>query len=139
MDEPTETVAACDPTRIRAQWFDESAALRRVQVQRTVGALVVVVLDVGGEQVVKVPGAEHHDTVETFGADRADPALGVGIGSWRSPRGADDLDSFGLEDLIERRPEAVVAIMDDESHRFGAPFSGFRQVTGDLGGPGEVG
>src|ERR1700675_3402301 len=86
-----------------------------------------------------MPGAEQHDTVGTFGADGTDPALGVGIGSWRSPRGADDLDSFSLEDFVEGRAESVVAVMDDESHRFGARFSGFRQIAGDLGGPGEIG
>jgi hypothetical protein len=139
MDKPTETVAACDSTRIRAQWFEEGASLWRLQVQPTVGALAVVVLDIDGEQLVKVTGAEHHDTVGTFGADGADPAFGVGVGSWRSPRGSDDLDSFSFEDLVEGRAEAVVAVMDDESHRFGARFSRFRQITGDLGGPGEIG
>ena len=61
--------------------------------------------------MVKVTGAEHHDTVGTFGAHRTDPALGVGVGSWRSPRGTDDLDSFGFEDLVEGRAEAVVAVV----------------------------
>jgi hypothetical protein len=29
--------------------------------------------------------------------------------------------------------------MDDKSHRLGARLSGFRQIAGDVDGPGEVG
>lgn len=56
VDKPTETVAARDLARLWAQWFEMRTAFWRLQVETTVRALEVVVLDVCGEQMVKVPG-----------------------------------------------------------------------------------
>jgi hypothetical protein len=45
-----------------------------------VRSVLVVVLAVDAEHVFEVPSTEDQDPVEAVGADRANPALGVGIG-----------------------------------------------------------
>jgi hypothetical protein len=50
VDKPTETVAARDFARHWAQWFEVGTALWRLQVETTVRALAVVVLDVDGSR-----------------------------------------------------------------------------------------
>jgi hypothetical protein len=44
-----------------------------------VRSVLVVVLAVDAEHVLEVPSAEDQDPVEAVGADRAHPALGVGV------------------------------------------------------------
>jgi hypothetical protein len=61
---------------------------------------------------------EDHDTVEALGSHGADPSFGICVRLWRPPRGADDLDALGLEDLVEGRPEAIVAVLHEEADRF---------------------
>jgi len=78
-------------------------------------------LDVGGEEALEVAGSDDHDTVEALGAHRANPPLGIGVRSWGSPRSADDLDAFGLEDFVKGASEPVIAIVDEEADWL-APF-----------------
>src|SRR6266571_5788641 len=45
----------------------------------------------------------------------ADPALGVGVGVWRSDRRADDRHAFAAEDLVEAAAELAVAVVEEEA------------------------
>jgi hypothetical protein len=53
--------------------------------------MLVVVLAVDAEHVLEMPSAEDHDSVEAVRANRANPALGVGIRvgrlDWRAIKG----------------------------------------------------
>src|SRR5437870_10794280 len=64
-----------------------------------------------------MPSAEDQDPVEAVGANRANPALGVGIRVRRLDRRADHSDAFGPEDLIEGVAELRVAVVDEEPER----------------------
>jgi hypothetical protein len=83
----------------------------------TMRALLVVVPDVGREQLLEMPSSEDHDTVEALGSHRADPSFGISVRLRRPPGRADDLDALGLEDLVEGRPEAFVAVVNQEADR----------------------
>ena len=79
--------------------------------------VLVVVAAVDAEHVLEVAAAEDEDPVEAVGADRAHPALGVGVRVRRLHRRPDHLDAFGAEDLVEGVAELRVAIMDEEPER----------------------
>lgn len=48
--------------------------------------------------------------VEALGSHGADPSLGICVRLRRAPGSADDLDPLGLEDLVEARRKALVAV-----------------------------
>jgi hypothetical protein len=77
-------------------------------------ALGVVVLDVAPQDRFEVAAAEDEEPVETFGADRADEPLGVGVRFGCAHGRGDDLDAFAAEHLVERQGELAVAIADQE-------------------------
>ena len=58
---------------------------------------------------------EDNYAIEALGPNRTDPALGISIRLRRPPGRADDLDPLGLEDLVEGRTEALVAIVHEEA------------------------
>ena len=74
----------------------------------------VVVPAVDAEHVLEMSSAEDQDPVEAVGADRADPAFGVGVRVRRLDRCADHLDGLGAEDLVEGVAELGVAVVDQE-------------------------
>jgi hypothetical protein len=94
-----------------------SRPARRFEPEAAVRALLVVVLHVGREQLLEMASPEDHHTVEALGSRCADPPLGIRVRLRRPPRSADDLDALGLEDLVEARSEALVAVVDEEADR----------------------
>ncbi len=80
-------------------------------------SVLVVLLAVDAEHVLDMPSAEDHDSVEAVRANRANPALGVGIRVRRLDRRADHSDAFGPEDLIEGMAELRVTVVDEEPER----------------------
>jgi hypothetical protein len=66
---------------------------------------------VDAEQVLELAPVDDQDPVEAFAPQRADPALGIGVGvrspDWRS----DDLDAFTTEDLVEAAAELPISIV----------------------------
>src|ERR1700730_14126305 len=55
--------------------------------------------------------------VEALLTQRADEALGVGIGVWCPDRRVYQLYPLGLKDLVARCAELRIAIVDQEAHR----------------------
>jgi hypothetical protein len=51
----------------------------RFQPKRPVGTMLVVVLDVGPQDLLKVAAADDQQPVQALGADRPHPALGVRV------------------------------------------------------------
>jgi hypothetical protein len=77
----------------------------------------VVVLDADAQDTLELAAARDQEPVEALAADGADPALGERVRVRRPKRGADDLDAFVLEDVIERAAELAVAVVDQEPDR----------------------
>jgi hypothetical protein len=82
---------------------------------------------------------DYQQTVEALSANRPDEPFGICIGSGRSPRGAQDLDAFGTEDLIEDGTEPLVPIVHQVLDPVDPVLSSFAQIPGDLGTPGRIG
>ena len=66
--------------------------IRRLELQRPVRPVPVVVLDVDSEDLLVVPATHDQQPVKALGPYRPDPALGVGVGvrrlHWRDQLGA---------------------------------------------------
>lgn len=70
-----------------------------------------VVTHVGTEHAIEMPTPEDQDVVQAFRADGPYEPLGEGVGPWRPAGGADDLDFFRPEYLVERTRELRVAVV----------------------------
>jgi len=75
----------------------------------------VVVVDVDVQNAFELPAAADQEPVEAIASDGADPAFGERVCLRRPKRGADDLDAFAAENLIEGVAEAAVAVVDQEA------------------------
>ncbi|HEY6430283.1 MAG TPA: hypothetical protein VIX84_23880 [Acidimicrobiales bacterium] len=72
-------------------------------------------LDVLGQDGLEVATSEDQHPVEAFSADRADEALGNGVGSRCPNRGLDDPDALRNKHNVEGRGELGVSVTDEES------------------------
>jgi hypothetical protein len=88
----------------------------------------VVVLDVGLEHRGEMTFVDDEKPVETLGADRPDESFSVRIGSGRSPRGAEYLDAFSTEDLVEDSTERLVPVMHQVLDGVDSVFSSLGEV-----------
>jgi hypothetical protein len=61
----------------------------------------VVVVGVDTQDALELPAAGDQEQVKAVAADGADPALGESVCLRSVKRGADDLDAFALEDVVE--------------------------------------
>jgi hypothetical protein len=80
VEESTEQVAST-----HRAWFILAEASRPagrvwwLQPERPVGTMLVVVLDVGPQDLLKVAAADDQQPVQALGTDRPHPALGVRV------------------------------------------------------------
>jgi hypothetical protein len=103
-DQPTQPIPLHDPaSRRQANWL---AGPKRWRLpQRAVGAVAVAMVDVLGQYRPQLPAAQDQRPIQYLPADRAHPALRVGVGSRRPHRRAQHLDPLGGEDGVERGGE----------------------------------
>jgi hypothetical protein len=140
VDQPAETAAPADvgePCRRRRQGH-EIRAIRRREIQGTVRAVSVVVIDVGPQHPLKVAAVGDQQPAQALSpAVPTNRSAIVGPGSFdRSP---DDLDSLAAEDLVEGAAELGVVVSDQEPGR----RPPVRKLPGEvprlLGDPGSAG
>jgi hypothetical protein len=82
-----------------------------------VGAVLVVMAAVDAQHVLEMSATEDENPIETVGAERPDPAFGIGVRVRGLDWCPDHLDALGVKDLVERVAELLVAIVDQESER----------------------
>src|SRR5215213_2029836 len=75
--------------------------IRRFQLERPVGTVAVVVLDVDAEHLLKVSSPGDQQPVQALGPHHTDPALGVGVGVGRLHRRDQYLGAVRTEDVVE--------------------------------------
>jgi len=110
MDEAAEAIAAHDGA-VGVDVPDWWTALGYPKIEPAVWPLLVVVIDVGLQHRLEMTFAHDEDPVEALGANSPDKALRVGVGSGGAPRSANDVHTFGFEDLIEDCTESLVSIV----------------------------
>ena len=79
--------------------------------------MLVVVLDVPPEDLLQVTTADDQQPVQAFGADGADPTLGVGVGVGRLDRRDEYLCALGAEDVVEPATERRVPVANRKRTR----------------------
>ena len=75
----------------------------RLQQQRPVGTVAVVVLDVDSKDLLEVAASDDQQPVQTLGPDRPHPALGVRVRPGRPQRRLEDLTIVRAEDPRRNR------------------------------------
>jgi len=75
---------------------------------------------VDAEHLLELAAVDDRDPVEAFAPERADAALGVGIGVRGSDRHSDDRDAFATEDLVEAAAGFAVAVVKQQAEGLAA-------------------
>jgi hypothetical protein len=83
----------------------------------------VVVIDVDAQDALELPAAADQEPVEAVAADGADPAFGERVCLWRAKWGADDLDAFAAENIVEVAAELAVAVVDQDAAGVARPVN----------------
>ena len=104
-------------------------------VEGLVGSVGVVVIDVAGDESLELVLVPDDGAVEELAADRSDPSLGERVCHRCADRGAEDLEFFGSEYLVEGGGELAAAISNEGAGTGETVSVGDEQVAGGLGGP----
>src|SRR5436190_11332493 len=97
--------------------------------------MLVVVTDVERENAFEVSAAHDQEPVEALAPDGADPSFDERVRAGRPHGCADRPDALEAEDLVERRRELAVTVMDQEPDRLRAIGKGLDDVARLLGRP----
>jgi hypothetical protein len=116
-----------------------SAARRRVLIKRSVRAVGVVMLDEFMQDQAEVVWSGDQEMVETFAAQRADPAFRDDVCPWCSYRGADDAEADAREHRVERGGELGISVANQEPEPAGVVAEVHEQVASLLSYPGTGG
>jgi hypothetical protein len=103
------------------------------------GPVPVVMGGVNAEHALELAAADDKGPVEALAPERADSALGVGGGVWRSDRRADDRHAFAAEDLVEAAVKLAVAVVEEEAKGLLAIVEEHKQVARLLCDPATIG
>jgi hypothetical protein len=98
-----------------------------------------VMLDEFMQDQAEVVWSGDQEMVETFAAQRANPAFRDDVCSWCSYRGADDAEADAREHRVERGGELGISVADQEREPAGVVAEVHKQVAGLLGHPGTGG
>jgi len=133
VQETAEQIASVDPGwRVAADEGHSGGWIRRLKLQRPVGAMSVVVRDVHPEGPLQVPAAHDQEPVQTLGADGADPPFRVGVRVGRLHRRHEHVDTLRPEHVIEPAAELCVSVANNEVHPWAPLAQRQEEVAGLL-------
>ena len=96
----------------------------------------VVVVDVVDHEPLELALVPDDGAVKELSSQGAHPAFGERVGHWDADRGAQDLETFGSEDLVEVAGELAGAVTNEGSGVGEPLWVAQQQVSRGLGGPG---
>jgi hypothetical protein len=94
-------------------WFD--GWIRRLQPERPVWAMGVVVLDIDVEDLLEVAAPDDQQPVQALGAHRPDSAFRMGVRVRRLHRRQHHLGALGAEYVVEAAGELGVVVAQHEA------------------------
>ena len=101
------------------------------------GPVLVVVPDVVDDEPFELALVPDESAVEEFAADRADPALGEGVGHRCADGCLEDLEALGSKDLVEGVDELAASVPNQRSCASELVAVNKEQVASGLGRPGS--
>jgi hypothetical protein len=131
-------------TPVHLSWMILSDAARtgwvwRLQPQRPVWAMLVVVLHVDAQDPIQVPSPDDQEPVQALGTHRANPAFRMRVRVGCPHRGHHDIGALRAEHVIEAAAELRIAVAQEEAHAPSPLLHCKQQVASLLGDPGTVG
>jgi hypothetical protein len=134
-------ITSVDPGRlILAGQGQSDGWIRRLQLERSVRPMSVVVLDIDTQDLLKVSAADNQQPVQTLGTHRPDPPLRVGVRVRRLHRRHEHLGALRAQHVVKRTGELGVAVAEQEPQTPSSSFAKHQQqVAGLLGDPVTVG
>ena len=108
-----EATESCTPTDPTLTWNGHDALDQRI-AQPLMIAFVMIVRDVLGHGLPKVPLAERKEAIQTFMFDRPNEALSMRIRIRRPPRGLHNADATRAQQLPYRRVERAPSFLPSE-------------------------
>jgi hypothetical protein len=96
-------------------WFD--GWIRRLQPERPVSTVGVVVLDVDPKDLLEVAAPDDQQLVQALGAHRPDPAFRMGVRVRRLHRRQQDLGALEAEHVVEAAGELRVVVAQPKRNR----------------------
>ena len=85
----------------------------RSLVERTVGPVDVVMVDVVDHEPLELALVPDDGAVKELSSQGADPAFGERVGHWDADRGAQNLETLVAEDLVEVAGELAGAVTNE--------------------------
>ena len=141
-DPPAEQITPTDTTKIDdvRHWLDVArrVSARGPPLEGAVRPVLVVMQDVGREDVLELAAAEDQQPVEALAAQCPDPAFGVRPRLRRPYRRLDHPDTLGAEHLVEVAGELAVAVADEKPRTDALVIEVHGQVARPLGHPAAV-
>jgi hypothetical protein len=141
VEQPTEPVSSLDFDTVRDASACRLRAIKRIRntkSQASVGALAVVVVDVGLQHSLKVTPRRDEEPVQALGPNRSHPPLGERVCPRRSDRSPDHCDPLASEDPVEDGGKLSIAIVEEQSYRRRFVVQGEDEVARLLGNPGTM-
>jgi hypothetical protein len=90
---------------------------RRTLIERAVRTVLVVMPDLGADDLLQVAAADDQEPVEAFAPQASYAPLRMRLCSWRLHRRADHADALRAEHVVEAEAELAVAVGEEEAHR----------------------
>ena len=104
-------------------------------VEGAVRAVSVVVIDVVGDEALKLALVLDDCAVEELAAEGSYPAFGERVRDWRPDWGLEDLEALGAEDFVEGVDELAASISNECSVSLESVGMSEEEFAGCLGGP----
>jgi hypothetical protein len=117
VEEPAEAIAPVNVEWCVAVGRGPSPRERWVLRERSMRAVLVVMLDIGPQHQLKMTPVEDQQPVQALFPHAADPALGEGVRARRPNRCLEHLYALVAEDLVEAATKLAVAVVDQEVDR----------------------
>jgi len=134
VDQTTDTSLFSDAVLVEINWLGQGFQ-RRGCAQSAVGAVLIVVGLVLGEDLSQVGLVPDEGAVQEFAAASADPAFGDGVHPWRLDIAEHGPDPGVGENGVKSGGEVGAAVADHELDPAGLVADVHDQVAGLLGGP----
>jgi hypothetical protein len=131
MEETAEPITAANLTSLTlADDVQTGGLIRRLQPERPVRTMTVVVVDIDPKHTLQVPSPDDQQLVKALGPGRPDPSLREGVRVGRLHRGQQHRGAVRAEHVVEATGELRVAVAEHKAQSWPSLVEFQEQVPG---------